>query len=175
MFHCPIRSGEINSEPHLAGGKSQRAFRSGRTSNFDYLQPIYYLIFHIHVRFFQVSVQNLIYFTVSLLSLPSEVFAIAQARPRLHPVSWTFLSPPYFFCPVTSSSRKPGILVVHRRKFSQEDGRPFTRDNVVQSYSVYPNSYITSISYAVRIMCRASAPDASSTILETTYSRNLVQ
>ena len=38
-------------------------------------------------------------------------------------------------------------------------GRQFTRDKVVQNHSMYPNGYITS-SYAARMMCRASAPDA---------------
>jgi hypothetical protein len=38
-------------------------------------------------------------------------------------------------------------------------GRPFIRDKVVQSHSVYPNSYITS-SYAARLMYWVSAPDA---------------
>ena len=38
-------------------------------------------------------------------------------------------------------------------------GRLFTRDKIIQSHSVYPNSYVTS-SYAARTMCRASAHDA---------------
>jgi hypothetical protein len=38
-FLCPIRSGGINSERHHPGRKSRRAFRAGRTSNFEYLQP----------------------------------------------------------------------------------------------------------------------------------------
>jgi hypothetical protein len=36
---------------------------------------------------------------------------------------------------------------------------PFTRDKVVQNHSVYPNSYIAS-TYAARMKCQASAPDA---------------
>ena len=39
LFLCPIRSGEINSEHHHLGEKSQGGFRTGRTSNFDCLQP----------------------------------------------------------------------------------------------------------------------------------------
>ena len=36
---------------------------------------------------------------------------------------------------------------------------PFTRDKVVQTHTMYPNSYIKS-SYAARMKCQASAPDA---------------
>ena len=45
-------------------------------------------------------------------------------------------------------------------------GRLFNRDKVIKSHSVYPNSYITS-SYAARMMCRASAPDAPAQFLKS--------
>jgi hypothetical protein len=35
MFLCPIRSGGTNSERHQPGRKSRRAFREGRTCDFE--------------------------------------------------------------------------------------------------------------------------------------------
>jgi hypothetical protein len=56
MFHCPIRSGETNSERHHPGGKLLRPLRPCRTCCFDFLRPHdRHPIFPVHVRFFQVS------------------------------------------------------------------------------------------------------------------------
>jgi hypothetical protein len=69
-FHCPIPSGEANSERHHPGGMPQRPFRAGRTGSFDYLQlhdmnPI----FPFYVRFFQVfTVRSNSFY--SILSFP---------------------------------------------------------------------------------------------------------
>lgn len=71
LVHCPIRSGETDSERRRSGGKSRRPIRAGRTSGFDYLQPRdTNSIPPVHVRFFQVTTVYPTYFYSILLSLP---------------------------------------------------------------------------------------------------------
>jgi len=53
-------------------------------------------------------------------------------------------------------------------------GRPLTGEIVLQSHSVYYNNYIIS-SYAARMICRASAPDAPTQFFQLVVKHYYIQ